>query len=890
MAENPYVNKVVYGDQTLIDLTADTVTPETLVLGAIAHDASGKQISGNVDPIGLHISGATVDDLVRVKTVDNNGKPTSWYPVSLADLLTKDNLASDVQESLDKADSSYDILTVSGDIVTFDAPADGITLKALTVNVEPVQDLHGYGSPWPAGGGKNKLSLASVVLGGSESRTKRLTINAIPAGTYKFIANNTGTETVLERYGLQFFDAITGGSKVGEATNGATFTLSGEAQSIYIWMDSSSYSEGKTVVLSDMMIFLSTEVDSTYAPYSNLCPISGWTSVNVSRTGVNMWDEQWELGGLASGTGAPYATTGRIRSKNYCNCKSNTVYYLFNNAPGVYLYIWWFDASKAYISTTGGNSAGAGITVTSPATAKYFKLTTYAGNYTEYANNFSVNYPATDTIYHPYEGNTYPITFPTEAGTVYGGTLDVTNGTLTVEYASYTIDENQDFVDRISAQGRVYFPLSNMQSDYSGLDDERCVCDRLKKKATINNTSQLLGITVGANNAYVYIGGPTNIPGVTDLVSFRTWLASNNITFTYKLATPITYQLTPTQIETLLGTNNIWADAGPVTVEHGNYIGMTLDLVSEKADKVQNATADNFAALDANGNLKDSSYKASDFLTAHQSLAAYRTAAAQDVIDTNLTTLGLTGASVGDLMRVAAIDANGKPTSWRKAPLCEIKTNPNLLDNWLFTNPANQRGKTAWQNAGEYTVDRWKLTSGSASIGANGLTLNGTIVQIRETAIGQAVECSALLTDGSIIEPTYDDTTRTLEISTESQKTIIAVKLELGSEQTLAHQENGQWVLNEIPDYQQELAKCQRYLATFPLYSIFTKSPDSTKDIIVCLPVPMASVPTTTGNISGITAWSTVVYSPYSNQIRIRASTDVGIPIAGGSIEFSSEL
>lgn len=38
-----------------------------------------------------------------------------------------------------------------------------------------------------------------------------------------------------------------------------------------------------------------------------------------------------------------------------------------------------------------------------------------------------------------------------------------------------------------------------------------------------------------------------------------------------------------------------------------------------------------------------------------------------------------------------------------------------------------------------------------------------------------------------------------------------AAKLELGSQQTLAHQENGNWVLNEIPDYGEQLARCQRY-------------------------------------------------------------------------------
>ena len=35
-----------------------------------------------------------------------------------------------------------------------------------------------------------------------------------------------------------------------------------------------------------------------------------------------------------------------------------------------------------------------------------------------------------------------------------------------------------------------------------------------------------------------------------------------------ELATPIEITLTPTQIDTLLGTNNIWADCGPVSVDY----------------------------------------------------------------------------------------------------------------------------------------------------------------------------------------------------------------------------------------------------------------------------------------------------------------------------------
>lgn len=54
------VNKVIYGDQTLIDLTNDSVTPETLLEGETAHDASGAQI------LGTATGGGSVDYLTIV--------------------------------------------------------------------------------------------------------------------------------------------------------------------------------------------------------------------------------------------------------------------------------------------------------------------------------------------------------------------------------------------------------------------------------------------------------------------------------------------------------------------------------------------------------------------------------------------------------------------------------------------------------------------------------------------------------------------------------------------------------------------------------------------------------------------------------------------------------
>ena len=143
----------------------------------------------------------------------------------------------------------------------------------------------------------------------------------------------------------------------------------------------------------------------------------------------------------------------------------------------------------------------------------------------------------------------------------------------------------------------------------------------------------------------------------------------------------------------------------------------------------------------------------------------------------------------------------------------DIATRPlrNMLDNWYFPNPVNQRGQSSYSNADAYTIDRWKLKSGSVSVVPGvGIRLNGTLVQILENAIGQSVVCSALLSDGTMITPTYNDNTKTFTL-TATGKTIVAVKLEIGSESTLAHQENGLFVLNEIPDYWEELEKCKYF-------------------------------------------------------------------------------
>lgn len=71
--------------------------------------------------------------------------------------------------------------------------------------------------------------------------------------------------------------------------------------------------------------------------------------------------------------------------------------------------------------------------------------------------------------------------------------------------------------------------------------------------------------------------------------------------------------------------------------------------------------------------------------------------------------------------------------------------------------------------------------------------------------------------------------------------TILAAKLEIGPTQTLAHQENGVWVLNEIPNYGEQLRRCQRYYyqVHYVQYQTINVAYEDTAYAFIMLPIPV---------------------------------------------------
>lgn len=248
----------------------------------------------------------------------------------------------------------------------------------------------------------------------------------------------------------------------------------------------------------------------------------------------------------------------------------------------------------------------------------------------------------------------------------------------------------------------------------------------------------------------------------------------------------------------------------------------------------------------------------------------------------------------GDTIPVSAEDSTLISEALTKIPTTSGGgVNPNLLDNWYFGRPVNQRNgyyipagvkynTLSWTEVGTtdkaypvigyigqdpliavngtnyivgksvqvpgycvagYTIDRWKLDVGGAVTLEDGCiclkksgTYWGEYFADFDQFIGMTLTGSVLLSDGTLrtgsfvyngsvnqaqtffsselgfyIQKLSNSQTQCEINSLVDNVKIKAIKLELGDTQTLAHKENGVWVLNEIPDFGEQLRRCTYY-------------------------------------------------------------------------------
>ena len=151
------------------------------------------------------------------------------------------------------------------------------------------------------------------------------------------------------------------------------------------------------------------------------------------------------------------------------------------------------------------------------------------------------------------------IDWTAEAGAVYGATLDVLSGVLTVTWVIIRADS----VDWLQGTSPTEYRKAFSASALSGNGKKFGVANLISNKYVYDVNAEYR-IRGSANSQLVTISDPRF---VNDPSTFNASLADTQIA--YELETPITIYLTPQDVvTTFFGTNNLWADCGAVRVTY----------------------------------------------------------------------------------------------------------------------------------------------------------------------------------------------------------------------------------------------------------------------------------------------------------------------------------
>ena len=173
-----------------------------------------------------------------------------------------------------------------------------------------------------------------------------------------------------------------------------------------------------------------------------------------------------------------------------------------------------------------------------------------------------------DGVFEAYNGTSILIDWTSDAGTVYGGYLDLVNGELVATHQKLicdgTINFNSD-QDPNTGLTRVLYPIVNLGGASPALKEQLCPFNYLKSIS--DSTMAWSGYISSVGNLVCRV--PTNV--VSTKSEWSTYLSEHPLELIYELATPIHYTLTQ-QLKSLKGTNNIWSDAnGQVEVKYWKH-------------------------------------------------------------------------------------------------------------------------------------------------------------------------------------------------------------------------------------------------------------------------------------------------------------------------------
>lgn len=494
---------------------------------------------------------------------------------------------------------------VNGDATTYPY-ADVITIEDAvpsnladcSVKIEPVQDLHGQSAPYVGGAGKNK---AYVNINSGETSLTEIKDND---------NNVIGVNADVGAAGV----VITVKMATVSIENGKTYTLSGspndkgnntyrldvrtqvQGQLYNNWneIDNPTITATEDVTLDIYLriaanyavnnLVFRPQIEegstaTTFAPYTNICPISGHTEASVQRDGVNLFNKATAVNNKTVGNdGAEKADSGCFCS-DYIPIKTNNTYYLSNvfgenwaNAGCLY------DSSKTFIrkfTISGSGSAVSGSYTVSDTNAAYIRINGMLTSIDE----VQVELGSSATDYEPFKGKTYTIAL---GDTYYKGLLDVDTGVFT----SYNVKRLLNDPDKwISTSGNIVYKYNEEFTDRKQYASDS-YAGVFTSFISIDPSSQYTGRWQASDSNYFGIRDDNSL---ITLEQLKTRASAGDLSICYELATPFTVQLTPQQIQLLKGQNTLTASTGQISVTVNGVSG-SIGAVQEQVNELASAS------------------------------------------------------------------------------------------------------------------------------------------------------------------------------------------------------------------------------------------------------------------------------------------------------------
>lgn len=449
--------------------------------------------------------------------------------------------------------------------------------KDCKIYFEPVQDLHGYDNPWPAGGGKNLWG--GLAMANDIASATGVTIDT----NNRTVSIDTGSAEAVLTSGIEFkenaqYTFILDGTYFGHANLMFVYTDGTNDRGLgrYINAGANVSAPGKTIQsivkrnysnttiinYETSGLFEGVKTANDYEPYENICPIAGWDGVTVYKAGKSFY-EPLNYTQYVNGTAKQYWGTnvGVVRDAINKLPKGRQYSIIFdfkvdsvdasatNIEYGMQLAGTGYSGGRtriAYSNRTVGQVIHTKCSFFLKENANITQAYFYASHDFVILQNFMIIEGNTDSTYEPYAGTSITIPFPQ---TIYGGYVDLVNGEVVEEWAIDTYTDSDAWLATMIS-GQPAFQVSRKQIQTGAT----FVSNLIKRVSSLSS---------GADNSG-YAGGTylnVKMTSAETIDEFKTLLATNSLQIAYKLATPITHQLTPQTIKTLKGINNIWSDA-----------------------------------------------------------------------------------------------------------------------------------------------------------------------------------------------------------------------------------------------------------------------------------------------------------------------------------------